>query len=91
MRNEDLDGDELIRLTSEARRLLQLLRRPALPVPEPMSIEEHLAAYGAVEPRQAREPSGVATQGWVGANLDARALIDASGLKPRNFEADHDL
>ena len=26
--------------------------------PEPMSIEEHLAAYGAVEPREAREPSG---------------------------------
>ena len=37
-RNEDLDGDELIRLTSEARRLLQLLRRSALPEPEPMSI-----------------------------------------------------
>jgi len=57
VRNEDLDGDELIRLTSEARRLLHCLRKPALPEPEPMSIEEHLAAYGAVKPRQAREPS----------------------------------
>ena len=45
-------------MTSEARRLLHCLRKPALPEPEPMSIEEHLAAYGAVKPRQAREPSG---------------------------------
>ena len=57
VRNEDLDGDELIRLTSEARRLLHCLRKSALPEPEPMSIEEHLATYGAVKPRQAREPA----------------------------------
>jgi hypothetical protein len=53
---EDLDDDELIRLTSEARRLLQLLRKATLPEPEPMTIEEHLAARG--EARPARKPAG---------------------------------
>jgi hypothetical protein len=58
VRNEDLDGDELIRLTSEARRLLQLLRRSALPEPEPLTLEQHLRAVEAEEARRKREPAG---------------------------------
>ena len=48
----------VVRLEGAASRAVRALQLDRRPEPEPMSIKEHLAAYGAVEPRQAREPSG---------------------------------
>ena len=49
----------VVRLEGAASRAVRALQLDRRPEPEPMSIKEHLAAYGAVEPRRA------VRQGWV--------------------------
>jgi hypothetical protein len=45
VRCEEIDGDELIRLTSEARRLLSSLRTPVIPVrDEPQTLDDYFAS-----------------------------------------------
>ena len=58
LRDGNIDLLCLVRLEGAARRAEAALQLDRPREPEPMSIEEHLAAYGAVEPREAREPSG---------------------------------
>ena len=62
IRGENVDLSNLLRLEGVARRAIADMRQLAREVrgeAQPsMSIEEHLAAYSAVEPREARKPSG---------------------------------
>ena len=62
IRGENVDLSNLLRLEGVARRAIAFMRQLAREVrgeAQPsMSIEEHLAAYSAVEPREARKPSG---------------------------------
>jgi hypothetical protein len=58
LRDGNIDPIGVVRLEGAASRAVRALQLDRPREPAPMSIEEHLAAYGAVEPRQAREPSG---------------------------------
>ena len=74
--NALLDGNinpiGLVRLEGAASRATRALQLDRKREPEPMSLEEHLAAYGAGEPREGRERSGVVQRPPPGTHRTAR-------------------
>ena len=61
LRDGNIDPIGVVRLEGAASRAVRALQLDRKREAEPMTLEQHLAAYGAVEARQARKPSGRGT------------------------------